>query len=157
MGVVAMPLSRLIYYSEKIPTMSAHELSEAVDEILRVSRKNNARDQVTGALIEGDHHFLQVLEGRRPHVSDAFLRIAKDDRHKSIRFVDFSEIQSRQFEKWNMYCVSDNTLLQKAISEQVNAENGCETIFKSENLPELIQFVVAYDESHSLKFDSSAA
>ena len=68
---------RLCYISTSREPIDA----ELCDGILRVSRRNNDRDGVTGLLIAGRHRFFQALEGEEGAVRRAFDRIRQDPRH----------------------------------------------------------------------------
>ena len=53
--------------------------------LLIVSRRNNARDGVTGALICRGDLYLQLLEGPQEMVERAFQRIEWDRRHLDVK------------------------------------------------------------------------
>ena len=55
-----------------------------VGAILAVSRRNNARDDVTGLLYADGVRFLQALEGPADKVEAAFARIGADPRHRAV-------------------------------------------------------------------------
>ena len=71
-----MYLCRLIYASYANREFSGPEL----DELLLVSRHNNARASLTGVLFTHGRHFFQVLEGERTRVNELYHRIARDPR-----------------------------------------------------------------------------
>ena len=52
--------------------------------ILLSSRTNNAKSNVTGALICRSDLYLQILEGPEDAVDQTFQRIERDDRHLEI-------------------------------------------------------------------------
>lgn len=93
-----MQLSRLIYTSR-------HDNSrvETLDTILGTSRRNNARDHVSGALVISDRHFLQVLEGERSVIAACFLRIIQDPRHREIQVISAGDQKQRLFHEWTMH------------------------------------------------------
>src|SRR5262249_19993656 len=74
----------------------------ALTEILSISRRNNARDGITGALICREDLFLQMLEGRRDVVTSAFSRILRDDRHVEVVNLWSGDIDTRLFPEWSM-------------------------------------------------------
>jgi hypothetical protein len=51
-----------------------------IRSVLEVSRRNNARDGLTGLLLVGGRRFLQVLEGPEAALEIAFARIRADER-----------------------------------------------------------------------------
>lgn len=75
-----------------------------VDSILAASRRNNARDGITGLLVCDGVRFLQALEGDRPLVDKAYERIRKDPRHRAAVILSSREVQERQFGQWSMAC-----------------------------------------------------
>ena len=56
-------LFRLVYCSRNTISADQSDPAAEITEILVVSRTNNARDEVTGALLYSDGCFAQVLEG----------------------------------------------------------------------------------------------
>ncbi len=70
--------------------------------ILRAARSNNARDDVTGALICRADLYLQLLEGPRDKVLATFARIASDDRHVDVRVLLRVAATGRLFAGWAM-------------------------------------------------------
>jgi hypothetical protein len=90
---------QLVYISTSRQPLDA----QALDEILAVSRRNNAAAGVTGLLLSGGRRFLQALEGPEGPVRATFNRIARDPRHFAI-IVELNnrEITNRQFGDWAM-------------------------------------------------------
>lgn len=89
---------RLIYISTARATLSKHEL----EEILRVSRRNNQALGITGLLIVGGRRFLQALEGPSESVMKTYGRIKADDRHFAAVILSDREIAERSFSEWSM-------------------------------------------------------
>ena len=73
-----------------------------IDAIVEQSHRNNPPRGITGLLCFVDDIFVQVLEGGRDAVNDLFLRIARDERHHSLRLLSFTEITERRFGHWHM-------------------------------------------------------
>lgn len=89
---------QLVYIST-----SRHPLeAQALDQILTVSRRNNATASVTGLLLSGGRRFLQVLEGPQTAVQATYQRISRDPRHFAIVELSRREIADRQFGEWAM-------------------------------------------------------
>lgn len=74
----------------------------ALAGILGVARKNNSRDGITGCLICREDLYLQMLEGDSEAVTQAFARIAKDERHTSVTKLMFGAVEKRLFPDWAM-------------------------------------------------------
>ncbi|KTT76264.1 BLUF domain-containing protein [Sphingomonas endophytica] len=70
--------------------------------ILDTSRRNNARDGVTGLLYADGRRFLQALEGEPHMVEAAFARIIGDPRHRAIVMLSQREVETREFGAWAM-------------------------------------------------------
>lgn len=73
-----------------------------LDEILTVSRRNNARSGVTGVLVSGGKRFLQVLEGPDQAVLATYARIQNDPRHFAFVLLANQQVAERAFGTWSM-------------------------------------------------------
>jgi len=89
---------RLIYKSDSAVPMNWR----TVGGILAKSTRNNDRDHLTGALLVGRKHFLQVLEGDFEPVNRTFQRILQDTRHRNVRLIEFGVVEERLFPQWEM-------------------------------------------------------
>lgn len=79
------------------------EVSDAdLERILDVSRRNNSRDGITGALLHRDGNFMQCLEGEESAVRAAYGRIARDARHAGLLVLMDEPIAERAFPSWSM-------------------------------------------------------
>ena len=76
--------------------------SPTLNQILSAARRNNARDQITGALICRADLYLQMLEGPRAAVTAAFDRILRDDRHLDVVLIGCGDATARSFPDWHM-------------------------------------------------------
>ena len=95
-------LHRLVYYSRNRVADRDGALDGVVEDILAVSRRNNASAQVTGALMFNAGCFGQVLEGPRDMVETTFERIQRDPRHGEVSLLAFEPIAARSFGHWSM-------------------------------------------------------
>ena len=75
---------------------------EQVNDILGVSRENNDKADITGALIYDNRTFLQALEGKPDDIRDVFDRISHDPRHTGIRLLSVRKLECRLFPDWSM-------------------------------------------------------
>jgi hypothetical protein len=89
---------QLIYISTAAPTMRDVEQSR----ILGISRRNNARDDISGLLFFNGRRFLQALEGPEATVEQAIARIKIDDRHSGIVTLSRRTVDTREFGDWAM-------------------------------------------------------
>lgn len=92
-------LERLIYVSRA--TRRSDSLLNLA-EILAVSQRNNARDDLTGALAVHDGQYLQVVEGRREPLDQLLNRLTRDPRHEIIAVLARRAIDRREFGEWTM-------------------------------------------------------
>jgi len=74
-----------------------------LSDILEVSERNNARDQITGVLMYHDQLFFQVLEGEQAAVEDCYnRRIYHDPRHFGLSISWSDSVETRTFSGWLM-------------------------------------------------------
>ena len=93
-----MKIYFLIYVS-----IASDDLSESrLVEILKVSRANNTRDDITGMLLYKERRFMQLLEGPESAVCDAYRRIAQDVRHHEPTILLEGTTDERDFPDWTM-------------------------------------------------------
>ena len=93
-----MALYTLVYVS-----FARHDFSDPeLIELLRVSRENNGKLDVTGMLLYRNRFFIQVLEGERETVRSLFNKIKKDPRHEGVLMVYDGPIATRTFSSWKM-------------------------------------------------------
>ncbi|MBA4752717.1 MAG: BLUF domain-containing protein [Sphingopyxis sp.] len=70
--------------------------------ILVTARRNNARDELTGALVYNGHNFLQLLEGPDEKVDACLAAIRADARHSGMTEVRRRSVERRDFGEWAM-------------------------------------------------------
>ncbi len=70
--------------------------------ILLVSRRNNPRRGLVGALYYGDGCFFQCLEGPQPAVEALLRTLAVDPRHSDLKILSRRTIRRRTFSAWSM-------------------------------------------------------
>lgn len=91
-------MRRLIYISSTRTAFTA----DALEDVLRISRRNNAAVGVTGLLVAGGRRFLQVLEGPETAIDAVFQRIKQDPRHHAVVILSSTDITERSFGQWSM-------------------------------------------------------
>jgi hypothetical protein len=79
----------------------------AIHQILATSRRNNARDDVTGALLFSGGAFAQFLEGPDDAVARVFERVRHDPRHHDVAVVHQADAAERLFQNWSMSFAAD--------------------------------------------------
>ncbi len=90
-------LIQLIYSSQPFGFDTA-----MLNGILIIARRNNPRDDITGALICRRDLYLQLLEGPREAVEARYRRIARDDRHLEVVQRVSRPVTERLFPTWAM-------------------------------------------------------
>ncbi len=89
---------RLIYKSQSVAEVDQNTVKDIIERSWTANEKNN----ITGALLATQSHFLQVLEGEFSEVNETFFRIANDPRHEKIELISFGPAASRLFDGWVM-------------------------------------------------------
>ncbi len=102
-------LYRLVYASKNLFDGSEADAKAEVAQILDASRRNNARAEVTGALMFNGGAFAQVLEGPQRGVEDTFERIQRDIRHGDVTVLECGPVAARGFDSWSMAFVGQST------------------------------------------------
>jgi hypothetical protein len=92
-----MSIVQLVYSSRPF----GFDLS-MLGNILMRSRRNNARDDITGALICRADLYLQWLEGPKDAIEATYAKILKDDRHLDIVRRITRPATERLFPQWSM-------------------------------------------------------
>ncbi len=95
-------LRRLVYYSRNRTAGTPEAMDGTIRSILDASRVNNARVDVTGALMFNAGCFAQVLEGPSAAVEATFERIQQDERHGEVSLLAYDSVKARLFTEWSM-------------------------------------------------------
>lgn len=98
---MAVSLYRLAYFSRNTVPADADFLRE-MQRILATSRRNNALNGVTGALLFNQGFFGQILEGEYAAVERTFETIQNDERHGDVVMLQFESVSERGFGPWAM-------------------------------------------------------
>lgn len=136
-------LSQIIYCS-----VASHLFSEdELNELLRVSRKYNERNGITGILLYSEGYFFQVLEGEEALIDVLFERIKKDGRHDQVVQIVRESISARAFKNWTMgYAVISPDDVNEIIG--VNNSSSDEMLFSSLGESGAKKLKSAFDEGN---------
>ena len=75
---------------------------EELAALLTQAREDNARQNITGALVYGDGQFMQIIEGEEATLAMLYARLLQDNRHGQVfKFAD-KPILQRSFADWSM-------------------------------------------------------
>lgn len=88
----------VIYVSVADPLIREEDIAA----ILLAARRNNQRDDLTGALIYNGHNFMQLLEGPAKKVEACLDAIRRDPRHSGMTEVRRRSVETRDFADWSM-------------------------------------------------------
>ena len=95
-------MHRLIYTSVADIERDGASLHEETRKIVAISAKKNKKRELTGVLLLVNGTFIQVLEGKRENIEDAFETICCDLRHKQIKVIELEPAKGRLFANWDM-------------------------------------------------------
>jgi len=95
---ISNPTFQLSYCSDANPGVGRI----ALENILKVSRKNNARLNITGCLIYHSKKFFQILEGPKNDILLLVESIKRDKRNKNFKIIFQGVRSGRTFGEWNM-------------------------------------------------------
>ncbi|MBO2008770.1 BLUF domain-containing protein [Hymenobacter negativus] len=105
------PLYSVIYRSQA--SRAVHEVT--LTSLLRKARLYNQQTQITGLLLFAKGHFLQLLEGPEPALSDLYARINDDPRHYDVRTLAYGPIEKRAFARCPLvYAPVEAAFIEKA-------------------------------------------
>lgn len=101
---------------------------EDIAAILLSARRNNKRDELTGALIYNGHNFMQLLEGPADKVDARLEIIRADPRHSGLTEVRRRTVYDRDFAEWSMlydpdFEGHDEDLTRLAARERLNEQD----------------------------------
>jgi hypothetical protein len=91
-------LARMIYVSEAAAGTSFGE----VEAILKVARRKNHANDISGMLLFDRQSFLQCLEGDAEKLTRLIGSLASDARHQRMKILHFGAASERHFCDWTM-------------------------------------------------------
>lgn len=104
----------IVYVSTATVPLSEDEL----ESLLKTSRLNNPRIDITGILLYDDGNFMQIIEGPKQAVMALYARIQVDPLHKGLITLLSHTINERLFAEWSM---EFRNLRQLSVEELANA------------------------------------
>lgn len=114
---------RIVYCSRN--AMADGGSTEDLEQILGASRKNNAQDGVTGALLYNQGIFAQTLEGPFEAVQTTYERIQADERHTELVLLEAETVENRLFAEWAMALATpDDPAGASAVLSRALAKHG---------------------------------
>lgn len=96
--MIAVNLTHIIYTSIATSAFDPADLKALLQNV----RGKNAERAITGILLYISGSFFQVLEGEDAILTELFVKIAADPRHKSVTKIIQEPIAHRDFSNWTM-------------------------------------------------------
>lgn len=100
----ASPLFQFVYISRI--TSAGLSCSSTLNDIAKVSIKNNKAENITGILCYGNGYFFQYVEGSEQALTNLKNNILMDNRHKDVQPLEFSVIAKRRFTGWSLRSIT---------------------------------------------------
>ena len=107
---------KLVYFSQE----SFKFTEPTLKDLLKVSRENNAKNNITGVFIYSQGDIVQILEGDEKNVKELYEKIIDDKRHTNLRLLIKGESKIRNFPDWFMGFKSLDENTYSAYLEQNN-------------------------------------
>jgi hypothetical protein len=92
----------MIYSLCYISTKRRDLLKSEINSIIETSKKRNEAKDISGILIEYKNHFIQHVEGDAVVIYELFEKIKLDSRHENVHLLQYSPLENRLFDDWNM-------------------------------------------------------
>lgn len=73
-----------------------------LENIVKVSTKNNSINGITGVLCYGNGYFFQYIEGPEAALTQLKNQLLLDTRHQNMKIMHFGVVEQRQFQKWKL-------------------------------------------------------
>jgi hypothetical protein len=150
--MVVSAFRQVVYISQATGTFTESELNELVE----VSRRNNKKYGITGAMLCLENAFIQVIEGEDAAISRLLDKLHTDTRHQNIRILSDKLAQVRNFQNWSMGIVKAAEVDRPQVLEELRlastAKNGLED--RSNIMPVSQTFMMMrrlYDTSNVLQ------
>lgn len=92
----------MIYSLCYISTKRRDLLRSEINSMIETSKKRNEAKDISGILIEYKNHFIQHIEGDAVVIYELFEKIKLDTRHENVHLLQYSPVENRLFDDWNM-------------------------------------------------------
>jgi hypothetical protein len=141
-----MRLCRLVYYS-KYNISSRRGVADDLKQILATAIRSNSGKGITGGLIFNRQFFAQVLEGDHAAVTQTFIRITGDPRHKDVVLAGMGPVGERLFGAWSMGYAGKGEMFQTLCREYGHAEEFDPRKMSGSDLTAFILALVTREEN----------
>lgn len=92
-----------LYHFSYISKLHPNYDATCISDIVKASRENNNRDNLTGILVFDGERFFQYAEGEKSKLLDLLKRLNNDMRHidMSVLFLN-AHVSSRLYKSWHL-------------------------------------------------------
>ncbi|KQM92485.1 hypothetical protein ASE77_07045 [Sphingomonas sp. Leaf226] len=118
-----VPALRTVLYLSKIKPDIAMD-QRALMDIVNDSRARNAQAGITGALIITDLHFVQLVEGPDPAISNLLARLSADRRHSDVTIITDMIGLDRGFRRFSLAYSGPDTFVDQQLIPMLATPNG---------------------------------
>ena len=95
-------MSQLFHFSYISKLSPEYDATHVVD-IIKVSRKNNIKDHITGILVYDGERFFQYIEGPKATVLNLLSRLKSDHRHVGMSILfENAHYTNRFYNDWHL-------------------------------------------------------
>ena len=115
---------QIVYSSKNEITGSPEQVQAEIASILEVSRINNQKQGITGALLFNGTMFAQVLEGPLENIETTYERIQCDPRHSDVVLLSNAPSEQRAFSDWSM-AYADPAVVAASPSVRIDFDEAC--------------------------------
>lgn len=112
-------IRQVVYISQASDTFRESDL----DDLVRVSRRNNQKHGITGAMLFLENAFIQVVEGEDVAVSQLLDKLYADKRHHDIRIISDQKVATRNFRNWSMGVVTPSEEDKPQVLQEIQLAN----------------------------------
>ena len=128
-----------------ISTATRRLSGDEVEEIGRVSSKNNLKVGITGILFSAHEFFFQILEGEEDSVDQLLARLRQDPRHRDLVILKAEHgIAERLFAKWSMKAIrldTSNDIILQAMRIMLENISQSHRIIERYTQPAVLRFL----------------
>ena len=119
-----MSIHQIVYSSRNLIEGTPEAVEAEIASILAISRVNNQKQGVTGALLFNGTIFAQVLEGPLEHIENTYEHIQCDPRHDEVVLLSNAALEQRAFSDWSM-AYADPAVVAASPSLHIDFDDAC--------------------------------
>ena len=116
---------------------------KVLDRILEQSKRNNEKNQITGALICRSDLYLQYLEGPAHKIDFIYSKIKLDNRHTDVKLLEDTRSKRRLFANWAM---KDDLVKDWMWTHKEVASGGLEKLSNNDAMKIFVQYSREVDQ-----------